>query len=108
MPQERDSNYPYPTAEDAAASLGGREAKAARNIVARHVTGIPRRAYLMGESDHAPVVRGVADLTAAVYALLDIAHEHVGEAGGGDLDTAIQRVQTMMEDHRCPPATADA
>lgn len=71
MPAEKTNPYPYPTPADIAAAPGGREIKAARNILARRISGIPVRPYLMGQQDSAPVVQGVLDLTTICYRLLD-------------------------------------
>lgn len=91
--------YPYPTAAEVETFEGTREQKAARNIVSRHITGIPKRGYLKGDCDHAPVLKGVVDLTSACYALLD-------EIGKDDMHDAIEkaadRLHLLMEDHRCP------
>jgi hypothetical protein len=72
MPQELEANFPHVTAEQWADMEAPREILAARLVVSRHITGIPKRAYLTGTADNAPVVRGVADLAAAAYALLDV------------------------------------
>lgn len=102
MPQDREHNFPFPTAADVAAAPGGREIKAARNIMVRNVPGIPRRAFLMGESDHAPILQGVKDLTTEVYVLLDSLE--------GEINPQIEVVRKLLEDHGCPdaPATAEA
>lgn len=67
-----------------------REIAAARLIVASQITGIPHRPYLLGQSDHSPVVRGVTEFCAAVYEMLD----NPGSA------SAAVRVREMMETFR--------
>lgn len=98
MPQERQNVYPYPTATDVANAPGDRADKAARNIVSRRIEGIPKRGYIMGECDHAPVVKGIRDLCEEVYVLLDSLE--------GEINPQIEVVRKMMEDHRCPEAPA--
>lgn len=111
MPQERHHDYPFPTAADVEAATGGREIKAARNIMVRNIPGLIRRPYLMGDSDHAPILRGVADLTTACYALLD---DLELSANGGALTegSPAAKLKAMLEDHGCPAeapsATAEA
>jgi hypothetical protein len=101
MAEDKRSNpYPHPTAADAELAPGTREDKAARNIVSRLVTGIPKRAYITGDSDHAPVVKGVKEFTTAVYEMLDAID---GNSDDADLcHKRIEVVREMMEDHRCP------
>lgn len=95
MAEDKRANpYPYPTAEDVAAAPGGREIKAARNIVTRKVRGIPQRGFLLGEYDHAAVVQGVLDLTTEVYLLLD--------SLVGEVNPQAEVVRKMLEDHGCP------
>jgi hypothetical protein len=108
MPQDRDNPYPYPTAEDVANAPGGREIKAARNVVVRHIPGVPRRPYLVGENDHEPIMRGVADLTTLVYRLLDAIHEVSGGSPDGDLLDPINDVRVALEHHGCPTAAEQA
>src|SRR6478609_5801579 len=73
MPQERENQYPNVTREVWEEAKQGvpREILAARVLMARRITGIPHRPYLLGESDHAPVFKGLAEFTAMVYALVD-------------------------------------
>lgn len=108
MPQERENQFPFPTAEDVAESPGTREQKAARNVIVRYVTGIPRRGYLLGESDHAPIYRGVADLTAACYALVDAINTvDTGHVRHPMLDEIVQAKESLvevLEHHGCPTA----
>lgn len=103
MPQERDSQFPFPTAEEVEAAPGDRAAKAARNIVSRRIDGIPKRAYVMGECDHAPVVQGVRDFAEEVYALIEAIPP---DQMNGTLGEKAHEVRKMMEDHRCPTSAA--
>ena len=97
MAEDKRANpYPYPTAEDVAAAPGGREIKAARNIVARKVRGIPQRGFLLGEYDHAAVVRGVLDLTTLCYGVLDAFAEE------SNAHPTLLALREMLEDHGCP------
>lgn len=112
MPMERHHPYPFPTAEDVDAAPGDRETKAARNIMVRHIEGLVRRPFLMGESDHAPILRGVKDLTQACYRLIDALDQMEGERDPQHRTTAyvdahITDLRDLMEDHGCPPATAE-
>lgn len=68
MPQERENQYPHLTADDWQKIREEHDPAdtAARAIVARHITGVPRRAFLVGENDHSSVMQGVRDYTAAV------------------------------------------
>lgn len=68
MPQERENQYPHVTPEEWQRIRDEQDPAdtAARAIVARHITGVPRRAFLTGENDGAVVVRGVKDFAAAV------------------------------------------
>ncbi len=103
MPQERDHNYPFPTAEDVEAAPGSRAVKAARNIMVRHIRGIPRRAFLSGENDPAPVVRGVLDLTTAVYELLDELDKHTELSSKAEM--LSDGLKSLLEHHGCPKAS---
>jgi hypothetical protein len=73
MPQERENQYPHVTLEVWEAVKQGvpRELLAARVVMSNRITGIPHRPYLTGESDHAPVLQGIAEFTTLVYALVD-------------------------------------
>lgn len=101
MPSEEKMKnpYPYPTATDVANAPGSREIKAARNLISRNVEGIPKRGYVLGDCDHAPILRGLEKFTTLVYVLLDLI-----EDSGGKIAEA-EAVREMMEDHRCPPGT---
>lgn len=92
------------------ASPGGREIKAARNIVSRRIDGIPKRGYIMGDCDSAPVIQGVADMTTAAYALLDAMESlpYTEELpAAATVTLRMMELKAMMEEHRCPPATAE-
>lgn len=106
LPQERQNVYPYPTATDVANAPGDRADKAARNIVSRRIDGIPKRGYIMGDCDHAPVVQGVRDLTEVCYDLLD---DLELSANGGALTkgSPAARLKAMLQDHCCPEAPAE-
>lgn len=73
MPQERDNQYPNVTYEEWDTIKQGvsREVWASRVIIANQILGIPNRPYLLGQGDHAPIVKGVSEFAGAVYALLD-------------------------------------
>lgn len=73
MPQERNNPYPMPTPEEMAewATETDPATAAARYVVIRRIEGLFRRPYLRGDCDHAPVLKGVRDLTEACVALLD-------------------------------------
>lgn len=112
---KRDNPYPYPTATDVAGAPGDRETKAARNIISRNITGIPKRGFVLGEADNAPIIRGIKDLTTALYPLIDEV-ERINEPDplsgekAGDLDPdgfgcvvrLVAQVRAILEDHRCP------
>ena len=103
MPQERANPYPNATPAEVEAAPGGREIKAARNIAVRRFGGIPVRAFLLGESDHSPMLKGIVDLTTACYALLDSWKD-------GD-ETAFrekaEELESMLEDTGIGPATGE-
>lgn len=110
MPAEHPNPYPHPTAEEVAAAPGSREQKAARNIASRAFDGIPRRAFLLGDADHSPVVRGIAEATEVAYRLVDLIDEANLNSGVRDLPTpemwlkiidANADLVQLMEDHRC-------
>lgn len=92
MPAELPN--PYPTISEAEweqAKQGvPREIAAARLVVAREIGGIPFTPYLRGDSDHAPVLRGVAGFTAKVYDLLD--------SLSGQVSEEAEAVRAAMED----------
>ena len=107
MPQERDNPYPFPTAEEVEAAPGTREEKSARFVITRHIKGVPQRGYLLGDCDHAPIYRGVRDLTTAIWALIDkldpeddapnprFTQEELG---------LIEEVRVILTDHGCATA----
>ncbi len=99
MPQERHNPFPYAIASEVEATEGSREAKAARNVVSRHVGGIPKRSYLLGQSDHAPILAGVRDLAAAAYAVIDTVDWN--QVGPEALD-ACGQLKAVLEHHGCP------
>lgn len=92
--------FPFPIASEVEAAPGTREQKAARNVIARHVQGIPRRAILLGDNDHAPIPRGVLDLVAAVYELLDwVATDEDSPSGEIQAKAAVVKI---LNHHGCP------
>ncbi len=101
MPQERDNQYPVTTAQEVDAAPGDPATKAARNIMARRISGIPKRPFLLGQCDHAPVLMGVAEFTGAVQDLLAAAPP---DYRNGTFGEHYERVLAMMNDHRCPSA----
>lgn len=96
MPDEKKNPYPYPTPADIAAAPGGREIKGARNVLARRISGIPVRPYLMGQQDSAPVVQGVLDLTTICYRLLDAADPLTGSSDAERV--ALDDLRAILED----------
>lgn len=68
---------------------------AARNIYARYCNGIMRRPFLRGDSDHAPIFKGVRDLTQACYEVLEELAESSNEY------PAALRLLDLLQDHRC-------
>lgn len=112
MAEDKRANpYPITTAAEAEAAPGSREQKAARNVAVRQFGGIPRRAFLLGDNDHSPVLRGIVDLATAAYKLADAIdaanlNGHVrelptAEEWGRIIDANAELV-AMMEDHGCP------
>lgn len=99
MPQERHNPFPFPIASEVEAAPGTREIKAARNIMVRHIPGVPRRDFLLGQNDHAPILQSVHELTSAAYTLLDaVDWNSVSE----DARTAAFTMKQIMEHHGCP------
>lgn len=98
MPQERHNPFPYPTRRDVEEAPGSREIKAARNIMVRNIPGVPRRDYLLGHNDRAPILRGVADLTAAAYAVLDA----IDSGDTAALHATANTLDAILKDHGCP------
>lgn len=107
MAEDKRSNpYPYPTAEEVEAAPGDRADKAARNIVSRRIDGIPKRGYVLGDCDHAPVVKGVRDFVEAVYAFMDELDEDDDNKLTPATREALNRMDAMMDEHRCPTSAA--
>ena len=88
MPQERENQFPSVTAAEWQEIMEQHDPAqtAARAVVARHITGVPRRAFLIGDNDHSTVMRGVLDYTAAVLDLL-----------ANNTPETRQRVKDIME-----------
>lgn len=108
MPQERSSQYPFPTATDALSAPGDRADKAARNIVSRRIDGIPKRGYIMGDCDHAPIVQGVRDLAEVIYDFMDKLDGDDDNKLTPETREALNRMDAMLDDHRCPEAPTEA
>ena len=104
MPQERENQYRMPTATDADEAPGDKAQKAARYVVTRNIKGIPQRAFILGHNDHAPIVKGVHDLTKRVWALLDHLDPEPDAPSILDRQTLdlIEEVRVVLEDHGCP------
>lgn len=97
MAEDKRANpSPVTTAEEVRAAPGSREEKAARNIAVRRFGGIPRRAFLLGNNDHSPVVKGIVDLAGACYAVLDAFAEE------SNAHPTLLALRDMLEDHGCP------
>ena len=105
----RSDPYPHPTAAEIAAAPGDAIIRAARNIIVRNVQGIPRRGYLLGHNDKAPVVQAVAEFVSAVDKLLMA----IPSADyNGTVKEAGDLLVTMMNDdgsakQPSPPASND-
>lgn len=99
MPQERDNQYPNVTYEEWDSIKQGvsREVLAARVIIANQILGIPNRPYLLGQGDHAPIVKGVSEFAGVVYALLD-ALDHIEGGMPAVVEDAASEVARMMEE----------
>lgn len=97
MPQERESQSPIVTAEEwqKIKAETPRDLVAARALMARNITGIPRRPYLTGDNDSAPILRGLREFCAAVYAVVDAVDQTDGYA---DLIDRNAEVVAMMEE----------
>lgn len=105
MPADIPNSYPFPTATEALEAPGDRVAKGARFVAARHIRGLARRAFIVGENDHAPVLKGVRDLVEKVYALVDSLDATEDPLTGPTLDeevlSRVALIKTMLEDHGC-------
>ncbi len=104
MPQERESQFPMVTAAEVEAAPGDPATKAARNIMVRNIPGIPRRAYLIGSNDHAPIVQGLVVFTGAVIALLDLLDREPDAPNPRftqEEQNALGAVRLILEDHGC-------
>lgn len=108
MPQEPHNPYPFPTAADANSAPGDKQTKAVRNVVSRHITGLSKRMFIMGETDGSVVFNGVLDLVNVCYDLLDSIDQadalKEGPTGQAILDRALA-VREILADHRCPETT---
>lgn len=98
MPQERESQYPHVTREDweKIKAETPRARTAARAVIVRQITGAPRRGYLTGDSDHAPILRGVEEFMDKVWALLD-SLDHIEGGMPAVVEDAASEVAGMME-----------
>jgi hypothetical protein len=99
MPQERHNPVPFPIASEVEAAPGTREIKAARNIMVRNVRGVPSRDFLLGNNDHAPILRAVSELTGAAYELIDAVDWN---AVSEEAQSAAFKLRQIMEHHGCP------
>lgn len=73
MPAERNSVYPHVTPEqwEAIKAETSPAVIAARSVAVTKFGGsIPARAFLTGENDHSPLMRGLIEYTSAVHALM--------------------------------------
>lgn len=118
MAEDKRANpFPHLTAAEFEASVGTREQKGARCIAARRFGGIPTRAFLLGDNDHSPMMKGVLEFVSATYRLVDlIANAGEGIHASGGPPTAEQwgaildqnaEIVAMLEDHGCPGEPAD-
>lgn len=98
MPQERDSQFHHLTRAEVDEMPGDRQTKAARNLMVRNITGIPRKAFLTGDNDHAPILRGLVDVTAAAYDLLDAIP---ADQMNGTLRERAEALTAILTDPRC-------
>lgn len=114
---KRQNPFKYPTAEDVAAAPGDRNWKAARNIAVRSFGGIPLKAILLGDADHAPMVKGIHDLTTLCYQIVDEINRYdeadpitgdrastLDPDGFGSIAVLKDVLVTMLTHHGCPPA----
>lgn len=96
MAEDKRANpFPFPTAAEVEAVGGERHLKAARNIAVRGFNGIPKRGFLLGSSDHSPVMRGIVQLTSLCYEILD---EFAEES---NTHPKLLELRDMLEDHGC-------
>lgn len=103
MPQERENQFPMPTAGEVEEVPGHPAVKAARNIVSRHITGIPKRGYVMGTCDSAPILRAVAEFAEAVQEMIAAIPD---SQLNGSLRDRVYDVREMMADSKCPTSRA--
>lgn len=111
MAEDKRANpYPYLTAAEFEASEGTREEKGARCIAARRFGGVPTRAFLLGDNDHSPMMKGVLEFVGAVYKLVDRIDEANLNDKPNELPTAEEwgkiidqnaEIVAMLEDHGC-------
>lgn len=112
MAEDKRANpFPYLTAAEFEASEGTREEKGARCIAARCFGGIPTRAFLLGDNDHSPMMKGVRQFVGEVYKLVDLiqnAGEGINASGGpptaeqwGAILDQNAEIVAMLEDHGC-------
>lgn len=85
------------TASEVEAAPGSREQKAARYIAARRFGGIPTKAFLLGDNDHSPMMKGVVDLTTLCWKLIDEWEAKDRES----FQARIAELKAMLEDHGC-------
>lgn len=108
MPAEIENPYPQTTAAEIEAVGGSREQRAARIIAQNAFDGIPRRAFLLGQADHSPVVKGIVGLTTAAYKLVDLidnANNVTDRPTAKEWSAIIEAnadLVDLMEKHGCP------
>ena len=101
MPQERENQYPHMTPEgwQEIVSTTARETVASRALMARNISGVPKRPFLAGDNDASPIRQGLEEFTAKVYALLD-SLDHIDGGMPAVVEDAASEVARMMEDPR--------
>lgn len=97
MPADVENPFPHVSKAEWDQARQGvpRHIQAARLLMVRKVPGIPSRTFLMGDSDHAPILQGLAEFTDAVYNLLDGLDDHPSLTSS--TETGVEIVRNMME-----------
>jgi len=111
MPSEEKMRNPYPMPTAAEVrdwqSQTDPATAAARNVYARGTDGLMKRPFLRGDSDHAPVFKGVRDLVEAqmrLCLLIDEANAVEQRGAPVKLDAIIDanaEVMAILEHHGC-------
>lgn len=104
MPAERNSVYPHVTPEqwEAIKAETSPAVIAARSIAVTKFGGsIPARAFLTGENDHSPLMRGLIQYTTAVHTLMAAMEEMYAQPDASPMPAAWEdhagAVYEMME-----------